>query len=186
VSHYFEENRHIRGLFTNLIIINDKSIGDNIFFTTPPRMARNKIDILKGREPWCIGASMAVHRDIFSKYNHMPMVHLASDGLMAFRAIQEGGFAYIEKPTIKYRIHNNNLSQNLTNEKKIEWIKIRYMYYFEVYHNAIYKKNLLIAIIFFVKFIIHFVVSKLLAFKLICIITIYALKIKQRILNGKK
>jgi glycosyltransferase involved in cell wall biosynthesis len=136
VVEFLDENKKIMGGYTNLIKIDDTSNEIGLFYKSTPKMARGILDIIMLRNIYCVGASMFFRKDILNFKNNNRLKHISSDGVLAFRSIMEGGFGYLNKPTVKYRFHANNLSQNLTFEQKSQYWLNNYKYYVDLLsHN---------------------------------------------------
>lgn len=163
----FEKNKKIKGVFTNSIIINEKSEIKHHQFLKKPRYAKNLIDILINKPIWSIGASLAIKREIYDNYKEIPFEHISNDGIMAFRAILEGGFGYLHTPTILYRHHSNNLSQNLCFEQKLDYFNKKPLYFKELIKNANHRKLKSISIQLYIRYIVSKTMVYLLKLKIL-------------------
>lgn len=136
VYQLFEENAHIFGAFSNLVKIDKTGHELGIYFSSTPAFARTRRDVLLLRSVWCIGASLALRRSALSRFSSVPLCHVSSDGVLAFRSLLSGQFFYIERPAVYYRHHERNLSQNISFEKKVEFYRRRPEYILELIANA--------------------------------------------------
>jgi glycosyltransferase involved in cell wall biosynthesis len=118
-----ESNNEIKAVFTNLYIIDGNNSQKKLYFDTTPNCAKNYKEYQSGLSCWAIGASLCFHRIVYDKYGEFVKNVMGEDGCLAFRAILEGELRYLNSPTVYYRMHDNNLSQNLTIKQKINFKK---------------------------------------------------------------
>jgi glycosyltransferase involved in cell wall biosynthesis len=124
---------NIKGVFTNLYIIDEDNNKRKLYFDSVPNCAKNIKEYKSGLNCWAIGASLCFHRIVYDKYGDFVKNVIGEDGCLAFRVLLEGGMEYFDCPTVYYRIHNNNLSQNLTIKQKVnfknkeQWLHINHL-----------------------------------------------------------
>ena len=63
---------------------------------------------------------MASSRELFDKYGGLSEKAAKEDGLIAFRSLLEGGLLFCDEATVNYRVHDRNVSQNLSVKKRID------------------------------------------------------------------
>lgn len=117
---FLEGNRSkYKGAFTNLMIIDKNSSEVRPYFAAEPRFAKGIDDFYNGEPVWAIGASLFFSRNLYDVYGGFSNGTQQEDGAIAFRALLQGGFGYLNKITVNYRFHDSNLSQGLSVKKKI-------------------------------------------------------------------
>jgi len=108
-----------KAIFGNLLMIDSAGESKEMLFNGKPKFAGNLEEFKQGVPCWAVGASLAIHRSLFDKFGSFESGVFQEDGCLAFRAILEGRFGYLDDVTVKYRFHDNNVSQNLSIAKKI-------------------------------------------------------------------
>lgn len=161
----FNQDINCFGVFTNLQVIDKLGCtNDELLFTKKPNFASSKKDVFWGSPVWCIGASSAFRKEVFLNFESTPFSHISSDGVAAFRSLLLGKMKFSNIVTVLYRHHDNNLSQNLTTEKKIAYYSSKHKYCYELINNSLSKNYFLITPMLFLKFLFWRIVSLLLKF----------------------
>lgn len=137
---YYRENPKIAGMFTNLMVIDRNSNRVRPFFEIKPKIVEGRQDLVFLRPPWCIGASQSARKEVIDNYAKTPFISIATDGVMAFRSALEGGFGYLDEITVFYRIHGENLSQQLEAEAKIDFVVSKALFYKELCQNSLQRR----------------------------------------------
>lgn len=137
---YYRENPQIAGMFTNLMVIDSDSSRVRPFFESKPKIVEKLRDLIFLRPPWCIGASQSARKEVIDNYRKVPFSSIATDGVMAFRSVLEGGFGYLDEITVFYRIHGGNLSQQLSAEAKIDFVIAKSGFYKELWQNSFQRR----------------------------------------------
>jgi len=73
-----------------------------------------------GSNVCCFGAAMGFEREIFSKFGWPPLYLGAFDIMLPYYAYLLKGARFIAKPLLKYRVHSNNTSLSLLEERQDE------------------------------------------------------------------
>ncbi|OYU11105.1 MAG: hypothetical protein CFE38_14095 [Comamonadaceae bacterium PBBC1] len=148
VMNFIDESHvNIKGVFTNLCVIDENDNKQKLYFESMPNCAKNIKEYRSGLSCWAIGASLCFNRIVYDKYGDFVKNVIGEDGCLAFRVLLEGDLEYLDYPTVYYRIHNNNLSQNLTMKQKInfknkeQWLHINHLKDAELNHKDDEFKN---------------------------------------------
>lgn len=108
----FQEDINVGIVISDAIIIDSNSIVTEKYYSVAPKITNDTIVLNQLKRNYCLGATMAIRRnsDILLKEN---MLNLIDDYQISLEYILNGYDIYIiNKPLIKYRIHDNNLSNN--------------------------------------------------------------------------
>lgn len=82
-------------------------------------MAVDKV-LHPGRGQWVHGGSLAWHRSLFDIFGSLKEGVVAQDKAIGFRSLLLGQqIGYIEKPTIQYRVHSSNLTNDRTTKERL-------------------------------------------------------------------
>lgn len=117
----FQKNINVGIVISDAIIIDSNSTVTDNYYNAAPNITNETIILNQLKRNYCLGATMAIRRnnDILLKDNMLIQI---DDYQIGLDYILNGyDFYIIKKPLVKYRMHNNNLSNN---------------------HNALYGKTI--------------------------------------------
>lgn len=129
-----------KAVFSNLLKVDGSGEPKEVFFNEKPRFASNIEEFKAGVPCWAVGASLAIRRSLYDNFGDFEPDVFQEDGCLAFRSILEGRFGYFDYVTVKYRIHDNNVSQNLNLAQKISFKKREYLLWDNYLKDALIAK----------------------------------------------
>ncbi len=115
-----DEAPEASAIFTNSTIIDQNGTAVGPYFKGNPSFTSTAEEFIESSDCSAMGASLGFRRELFGKYGAISEKSAKEDGIIAFRAILEGGLHYSSDKTIGYRIHGSNVSQNLSVRKRID------------------------------------------------------------------
>ena len=123
IDNLFESSgSDLKMIFSNALVIDGNGVENELYFKSNDiDHARKLSDMEKGSPCWALGATVAFRKEVFSFFGNLPSDVIQEDGAFAFRALLLGRVAYINKPLVKYRIHDSNMSQGLNFFGKIKF-----------------------------------------------------------------
>lgn len=120
---FLENNSDCSLVFTNVSLIDSASnlISKNKY--SNPKYCRRISDIgyLFSPPIWALGASIVFKRSLSDEFDDFLPGTFQEDGVLAFRGVLVNGVEFLSESLVKYRIHGNNVSQNLGVSKKVKF-----------------------------------------------------------------
>jgi glycosyltransferase involved in cell wall biosynthesis len=103
----------------NAIYIDEESRSLNRTFRDPNETADDSFETLArdGGNACCFGPSIGFDREIYDKFGFVPSYMKVYDVIYPFYAYLLNGARFIPKPLVKYRVHGNNASLSLQEER---------------------------------------------------------------------
>ena len=109
VMNYFKLNQDVYAVCSNAVIIDEAGKEHGIFLKKFPLTKRDFFEVMKKGSNF-FGAGAAYRKDIFDNFGIMNSNARNEDQILPYRASLLGKVGYINKPLLKYRVHDNNLS----------------------------------------------------------------------------
>lgn len=106
---YWESNGRPSCIFSNAVVIDEEGSERGLWLSNNTKVIKNLDEFKRYGRVWSLGCSNAIDRNLFLKYGGISPNIIQEDGVLAFRAILEGGIEYIDRPLVKYRRHNGNI-----------------------------------------------------------------------------
>ena len=106
---WLSSGKRASSIFSNVMIIDSNGAESSLWFPMAPQLSRTLEEFKRTRVCWALGCSHSFSKNLFSAYGRMHPRLLQEDGAIAFRALLEGGIAYIDEVTVKYRRHEGNV-----------------------------------------------------------------------------
>lgn len=123
---FSRSNNCTKAVFSNALKIDNHGNEFGLQFPVLPRFNKNISDFKRQQNCWVLGATFAFKKEIFTKYGEISKSN-QEDGMLAFRALLIGDLDYVDEPLVKYRRHDNNVSDPNDAEKRLNFQRSRYL-----------------------------------------------------------
>lgn len=141
IYYWNQSGRKESAIFSNLERIDSSGLSYGLQFNRRPHFADSLAAFKAGSACWSIGASFAFRREVFFNFLPLPPNVLQEDGCFAFRALLLGNIGYIDKPLVKYRFHENSISQHGSARKRVTLKRQEYFMHLSNYNDALLLKD---------------------------------------------
>lgn len=138
VNVWLDNNKKYKAIFSNAIVMNEKSNISGPYYNSQPIYAKTLNDFINDKRSlkikisqpavWQLGATAAFEKKLFTIYGRSHPKTLQDDGVYAFRALLQGEMLYIDEPLVKYRIHSASVS-NMKNLNTLKKFKVLQHFY---------------------------------------------------------
>jgi glycosyltransferase involved in cell wall biosynthesis len=120
-------NERVSLVTANAYYIDEESKSLNRTFRDPSETADDSFETLArdGSNACCFGPGIGFDREIYDKFGFVPSYMKVYDVIYPFYAYLLNGARFIPRPLVKYRIHANNASLSLQEERADEAEKAR-------------------------------------------------------------
>lgn len=137
INSWNQSGQRESAFFSNLERIDSSGLSQGLLFNSRPHFASSLAAFKSGSPCWSIGASFAFRREVFLNFPPIPTNVLQEDGCNAFRSLLLGEIGYLDEPLVKYRFHENSVSQHNSARKRIKLKKQEYFMHLSNYNDAL-------------------------------------------------